>query len=66
MKLQRWQDAWTSYSGQGQWVTVDRPPTTEELAIALSRMDGSFLSENDRPIVSMIASAHTTTLRVVP
>lgn len=66
MKLQHWQDSWSSYSGCGRWVDVDRAPTSAELAIAANRPDGSFLSVDDQPIVSMIVSARTTTLRVVP
>jgi hypothetical protein len=66
MRLQRWQDAWTSYSGTGRWVTLDRAPTTEELAIAAPRPDGVFLSVDDHPIVAVSPPPHAQVLRVIP
>jgi len=65
VKLQHWQDSWSSYSGCGRWVDVDRAPTSAELAIAANRPDGTFVSVDGEPIVSMVVPPHSQTLRVV-
>lgn len=65
MKLQRWQDAWSSFSDRGQWVDVDRSPTDAELAIATHRPDGVFVSVDGQPIVSVVVPSRAQTLRVL-